>query len=92
MSHGINISIIFDNDDNDDSGHYMTLQDSSFEEERDAIIANMKMSYTINDKYCKLRGGLRKGKAPNKELNLALGNIILVQVSVYLFDMFFKLF
>ena len=42
MSHCINISVSFNNDDDDDNSHYMALQDSSFEEEMDAIIANMK--------------------------------------------------
>ena len=71
--------------DDDDSSTMMLLAESSFEEDYEAYyINNNKIDNNINNnsKNC---GGSRRGKASNKQRNLDLGRVRLMQVSFFFF-------
>ena len=72
-------------DDNEDNNIYMSLQDLSFEEDFDEFTTYNNINYNTTDDYYKQpHSGLKKGKASNKQRNLALDNMILMQVSASL--------
>ena len=69
-------------DGNEDYNIYMLLKDLSFEEDFHEFTTYNNINYNTLDNYYKQgHGGLHKGKASNKQRNLALGNMILMQVS-----------
>jgi hypothetical protein len=82
----MNINITFRDDNNDDDNSRLTLlADSSFEEDYEAYYSNnntINNNIEDNSKRCV---GSQKGKASNKERNLHVGNITLVQVSDFNF-------
>ena len=63
-------------DDNEDNNIYMLLQDSLFEEDFDEFTTYNNINY-----YKQPHSSSKKMKAINKQRNLALGNMILMQVS-----------
>ena len=69
-------------DGNEDYNIYMLLKDLSFEEDFHEFTTYNNINYNTTDNYYKqCHGSLNKGKASNKQCNLALGNMILMQVS-----------
>ena len=74
-----------DEDGDDDSSTMTLLAESSFEEDYEAYYSNNnKIDNNIDDNSKRCRGS-RRGKASNKERNLHLGRVTLMQVSFLFF-------
>ena len=86
----MNINITFhdnddgDDDDDDDNSRMTLLAESSFEEDYEAYYSNNNTINNNIDDNSKRRGGSQRGKASNKERNLHLGRITLMQVSSFI--------
>ena len=71
--------------DDDDSSTMMLLAESSFEEDYEAYYSNNNKIDNNIDNNSKNCGGSRRGKASNKQRNLDLGRVRLMQVSFFFF-------
>ena len=80
----MNANIPFHGDD--DSSTMMLLAESSFEEDYEAYYSNNNKIDNNIDNNSKRCGGSRRGKASNKERNLHLGRVTLMQVSFSFFN------
>ena len=81
----INITFHGDDDDDDDDNSTMTLlADSSFKEDYEAYYSNNNKINNNIDDNSKRHGGPRRGKVSDKERNVQLGRITLMQVSYFI--------